>query len=299
MLLGAIFKADLPGKGRLSNMVDCVATSSLNRLIVGHMRGVNHPGKLRLCRWMLKALNKDTIEMRLGNENTIFVPFDDYIGHAILMEGSYEPLTLALADRLLGVGGVFVDVGANFGLFSAFLARRPDVDVVAIEPDPLNFLRLTRNCANVSSTRCRLVNGLAGADYEVLPIREPVPGNRGTVQVAERPQNSRSIAHYSLAARVQELLEHFELDRVDLMKIDVEGYEKEVLAGCSFDGPTRPGNVIIEYSDQGLRFKSGWSRADIVEFFTRKGYEFLTINGEPGERLETLPEDNAWFRDIG
>jgi FkbM family methyltransferase len=278
-------------------MVECVCAGWFERLVVGHMRSRDHPGKLRMCRWMLRTRNGDTLEMRLGGATRIRVPFEDYIGHAMLMAGHYEPETLTLADRLTRDGGVFVDVGANFGLFSIFLARKPEVTVLAIEPDPLNFLRLEENVRRANPEQCFLVHGLIGDQRDILPVAHPVSHNRGTVKVADSGSHGNSISHFGLSAPLDELLVHFGLDQVELLKIDVEGFERQVLAGCSFDTSRRPKNVILEFSDQGLRFDPAWGRRELASFFTERGYEFLNVLGEHGEGAVALPEHNAWFRD--
>lgn len=278
-------------------MVDCVATHWLDRLVIGHMRGPDHPGKLRLCRWTLRALHGETVEMRLGNACIVHVPFEDYIGHAILMQGRYEPMTLALADRLLEGGGTFVDVGANFGLFSAYVARHEGVRVLAVEPDPVNFLRLRRNCEGLDPARCALVHGLAGAESGLLPVSEPDPRNRGKVRIAGPGAGAEDVSFHALAAPLDGILGAAGVDRIDLIKIDVEGYEWQVLAGCPFEGPARPRNVILELSDQGLRFGSGRGARDLVAFFSERGYEFLTVAGDPAASVSGVPEHNAWFRD--
>src|SRR5215472_6153325 len=68
-------------------------------------------------------------------------------------------------------GGVFVDVGANVGTFALVMARhvRPHGKVVAIEPHPVTFARLSFNHAASGTTQVHLVQAAAGpSDGELL-----------------------------------------------------------------------------------------------------------------------------------
>ncbi len=154
---------------------------------------------------------------------------------------------------------VIVDVGANIGLASVFYANKyPSARVLAIEPEASNFRMLAKNTApysNVTAIRAALWKescevaisnpnddpwsfwGFRTADLG----RSPEPGQCQSVR----------------AATLDELLKENGVDVVDLLKLDIEGAEKEVFeSSATWIG--RVGAIAIEVHD---RFKEGCSNS--------------------------------------
>ena len=128
---------------------------------------------------------------------------------------------LRTADILCSLSGdVFLDVGANVGQYAIPLAKRFQT-VVAVEPNPVAVEILQRNLA-----RNRLTN--------VRIISKAISSNRGYVLLIEgeylttwglNQTGARNIRVESIT--IDDLLEEFE--KVDLMKVDIEGQESRVL----------------------------------------------------------------------
>jgi FkbM family methyltransferase len=140
---------------------------------------------------------------------------------------------------------VIIDAGANVGAATLFFADRyPQARIIALEPEPTNFEVLRRNCdgrKNVTlleaalwscNTRLSLVNPTA-QKYAAAFDQDPAGG-----EVA--------------ALTVDWLMQTYGLARVDLLKMDVEGAEREIFAD-------RPGwlakvdVLAIELHDQSRR----------------------------------------------
>jgi FkbM family methyltransferase len=152
--------------------------------------------------------------------------------------------------RLLGSlrGGTVVDVGANVGFIAIRAARRLGErgNVIAIEPHPVRFEFLQRNIRLNGLTNVRTVQcALGGEDgvatlYDVDPTLGPRPRDATMVN----PTGGRS---FQVAVRTLDgLLGEFggRAD-VSLIKIDVEGYEAQVLNGMSQTLARRP-PVVFE-----------------------------------------------------
>jgi Methyltransferase FkbM domain len=143
----------------------------------------------------------------------------------------------------------------------------------------------------------QLFNVALDSLHSLLTIEDFKSGNSGTVRILLSDEQVNSNRHTISAVTLQKLLMHAQVKYVTLMKIDVEGYELPVLEGLDWDSPLRPRHIITEFTDYSQRAK-GFGRRSLLEFMTAKGYEGFTIHGQPLLLEQSVPEDNAWFRDI-
>src|SRR5262249_54527047 len=85
-------------------------------------------------------LQADLAEPVLADLGSFFMLVDphDFVGHAILIEGTYEPHVVTAVRSHLSPGGVLLDVGAHVGYFSLIAAERvgPLGRVLSFEPNP-------------------------------------------------------------------------------------------------------------------------------------------------------------------
>jgi FkbM family methyltransferase len=145
-------------------------------------------------------------------------------------------------------GGVFVDVGANVGTYAMVLARHVGANgkVIAIEPHPVTFARLSFNNAASRFTQVNLVAAAAGpADGELMI--ETDGDNLGASHIVTGAAARDAIKVPSW--RLQRILDEAGVSKVDALKIDVEGFEDRVLTGFFRDAPVSlwPRAVAIEH----------------------------------------------------
>jgi FkbM family methyltransferase len=184
---------------------------------------------------------------------TEFTTADLYFGSR-----AYEPATTEYLLRRLPPGGVFVDIGANHGYFTVLAAARVGDRgrVIAFEPNPAVFEQLV---AHVE------LNRFAERTVLLQQALSNRPDDRATLFVSQCPTNSGLSTLIPEAARVvtgaispQHTVEvrtetfdrWFEasgLDRVDVVKIDTEGYEDHVIDGMAASLHShRVGTIICE-----------------------------------------------------
>lgn len=152
----------------------------------------------------------------------------------LIENGAFEQHLIDVAERLVPSNGVIFDVGANAGLLTLPFARIAcDGRVFAFEPDAEMFAALQRNVELNPSLRNRIYchQSVVQDNREVNCIRfnkRRTGGNRGLSSMMEFICHnvSSSAAH---AITVDEMAHH--ANRVDLIKIDVEGAESKVLRG--------------------------------------------------------------------
>lgn len=145
--------------------------------------------------------------------------------------------------------GVLVDVGSNIGFWSLRFAHAfPKSRIYAIEANPSTYGVLCNNININEFENVHPVNvGASDAEGE-MPLYCNTTGNRGGDSFAfssnERP---------SVVVPVKSLLgilKNFALERIDVMKMDIEGFEEKVLAGFFLEAPVAlwPKFICVEIS---------------------------------------------------
>jgi FkbM family methyltransferase len=144
---------------------------------------------------------------------------------------------------------VFVDVGSNAGTYALPLARHVGAGgrVVAVEPHPVMVARLAFNQAASRSGNVALIPAAAG-DVDGELMIETDHENYGASHVYP-DASARSDAIRVPAMRLLSILRDHKVDKIDSLKIDVEGYEDRVLIGFFRDAPAAlwPRAVAIEH----------------------------------------------------
>ena len=143
--------------------------------------------------------------------------------------GAYEAAKVQMIRGFLAPGMTFLDIGANKGYFSLLAASilKDSGRIVAAEPEPTNCGWLRRTMRRDLYPNVDVMQVAVGSDAKRgrLYLGER-SGWHSLVESGDRP--SVEIEVTTLDA----LVEHFALERVDVVKIDVEGSEVEVLRGA-------------------------------------------------------------------
>ena len=158
---------------------------------------------------------------------------------------------------------VIVDAGAYTGLSSAYFAMRyPEAQIIAIEPSDSNFELLTRNTSRFKNVHP--IHAALWGHTGSLMLADPGYGAWGLqVRAAENPPATDTPLLGDSSGRpvrsitVSDVIRDYGLDRIDLLKLDIEGSEREVFRQCdAWIGQVDA--ICIELHD---RFKAGCSRS--------------------------------------
>jgi FkbM family methyltransferase len=192
-------------------------------------------------------------------------------GNIVFRDEGASLLNLAL---LLRPGDVFVDVGANVGLYSSVLARYrslfPENKFIAIEANPATAKRLRHSVAGHDVAVMNI-----GASDRAIDLSFEPGVTSGVFRVSSSP-NGKSLTNVHC-----QRLDALELPPGDLvLKIDVEGHELPVLNGAA--GLFATGRVKAVYLD-------GYESKEIPGFLQKEG--FVLFDGRTLARCTTtLPE---------
>jgi FkbM family methyltransferase len=222
----------------------------------------------RLMKAWMKLTGEDPVQLvRIRDESFGYADMSDGFLRLIVIDGGFEHEFFAMADAFLSKGGVFLDVGANFGLLSCGLAGRHGnrVQFHLFEPNRRLVTSIKRSIARYPSAHFT-VNCAAVSDYV------------GTVSfLVDEDQSGAS--HITEEGGVQtpsmtidDYLDQANIPRVELMKIDIEGYELRAVRGARRSLEShRVQAVYFEYFEK-LLVRVAPPR-ELLEQFNALGYE--------------------------
>ncbi len=134
-------------------------------------------------------------------------------------------------DGLARSAEVVLDVGANIGLYSLMMARRnPSARVISLEPNPQAFERLAHHVRANLTTNITPLNIAAGRCPGELDLYVAETGDTGKSSLQAR--HGLDVSTTVDVVPIDDLVKTLAVKAVDLIKIDVEGFEPEVLLGA-------------------------------------------------------------------
>ena len=150
-----------------------------------------------------------------------------------------------------------IDAGANIGLASIYFANRyPEATIIAIEPELSNFELLSSNVKpykNITPLNVALWNS-----NEKINLMDPGLGKWGFMTQEDNSEEDKygDVCHIVQGITVDKIIDDYGLDRISILKIDIEGAEREV-----FMDPSRwldkVDSLIVELHE---RMKPGCNR---------------------------------------
>ena len=146
------------------------------------------------------------------------------------MGGEFEPGMVRLAQALVRKTDVVFDIGANIGC-TAIMFGALAAEVHAFEPAPSTFAFLRTNIANSGLKNVRLHNCGLGAVTTATTLTFSADNRSGGFVSATQPSAGHLIEPIRLR-QLDDLVPELGVARVDLVKIDVEGFEGHVLRGA-------------------------------------------------------------------
>jgi FkbM family methyltransferase len=184
-----------------------------------------------------------SIEMYLDTEDIRTVSF------SVIADGEYEPFQSDLLFGLALQSKNFLDVGANVGFYSIAAAKfNPELNMKCFEPNQIVVQKLINNIAlNEVFSQIEVFEcGLGAENSKMSELFVPrFTGSAGGSLKNNHPEEGEP-GSFSIKVRVlDEILAH-STDVIDLIKIDVEGYEKFVLAGCMSTISKHKPTIVIE-----------------------------------------------------
>lgn len=195
---------------------------------------------------------------------------DTSITPHLIRDGWFDYGLTSLLNRSLRPGMTYVDVGANLGTYALIAAAivGDTGRVIALEPVPRIAGLLNETITmNGFADRCQVLREAAGAVSGLVTIFEFATrqgSNTMLPHIAEEAKRSygESIASYEVPCRPLDLIvTETDLKQVDFIKIDVEGFEQNVLEGSRNIIMTMRPTLILEWHRSFFNYESNDQRA--------------------------------------
>jgi FkbM family methyltransferase len=209
--------------------------------------------------------------IRLANGTRFWAYPDCVVSSALIYADWPEYNELQFIRRRLRPGELVFDIGANVGHFSLLLSDRVGPEnVSAFEPTPVTFARLVENWQ---------LNGWP-VDH-LYPVAVGAEEGSARLPNVTRPLTTNSLLPPDVSGGLEvplvsldSLHGHWQDRAIGLIKIDVEGYEREVLRGCR--------RLLADDRPRLLMFESleGHVESEIAALLDAVGYARFELNAE-------------------
>jgi FkbM family methyltransferase len=256
--------------------------SLYERLVLAGLRRLpaDLRGKSRLARKLLGSkLDSRDVVVETSDGCRFLVPsLREPVAFHCLVDGAYEPETFAVMKRFLRAGGVFLDVGANVGVHAIPASKIVGEAgcAVAIEASPRINPYLARNivlnaCDNVRHVACAATSvGPGSVPFWIAPDDHFGMGAMAA-QFHAKPVDVTADA-------IDNILASLGLESVDLIKVDIEGFESTAFEGARhLLNRCRPA-IIFEFIDW-AEARAGFSPGAAQGALSRFGYDLHAIEG--------------------
>jgi len=199
----------------------------------------------------------------------------------LIFGGDFEKDEITFLKKYLRKGDVFIDVGANIGLFSLIASSviGETGRVISFEPTSKTFNRFLENIqinhfSNIEAHQVAISNTIGEAKLNIASDGFDAWNSLGIPSAGKVIENE-TVKTYTLDSFFKTKKE---IEKISLIKIDVEGWEIPVIEGavklCSkLDAP----NLIVEFTDSNA-INCGYSCTDLYNLLVEYGYKLYTYD---------------------
>ncbi len=196
----------------------------------------------------------------------------DYIGHFFYF--GCKDIEQSKLMNLINDGDFIIDVGTNYGTsllqFANLIGGKGRV--FGFEPDPTNFEICKQNIQINPFTNLYVENfGLGNKECDVNLVIE-TESNRGSSRISKNI-NGNEFQQIKII-RFDNWIKEKKIEKINLIKIDVEGYEMEVLKGAEQSIKKFKPILFIELDDKNLKLQNS-SAKELISFLINLDYNII------------------------
>ena len=203
------------------------------------------------------------------------------VDRGVLLDG-FERAELSFAQRFLKPGMIVFDIGAHHGLYTLLASKQVGATgkVVAFEPSPRERKQLSRNLKINFCSNVRVETYALGAARSKADLYLVAGGEDGCNSLRPPATESGSSTLGVEVVRLDDWLEEQKIARVDFIKLDVEGGERDVLRGAEKMLERQPRPVIFAEVQDMRTEPWGYPAKEIIEHLVQRNYKWFKIDAE-------------------
>tara|TARA_B100000315_G_scaffold258715_1_gene311833 strand:- start:160 stop:1041 length:882 start_codon:yes stop_codon:yes gene_type:complete len=227
--------------------------------------------------------------MRTRDYRLFAHPRKSTLTRAVIRRGYWEPLETEIFHSLLRPDALVIDVGANFGHYALTAANviGPKGLVIAFEPQPETFALLDANRKLLPQDNLLAVQAGLGAFDGSMKIHTDTANPGGHSFYDWNLRGIGGSSHMVPVKALDSFLTEQVHDRaVDVIKIDVQGFEMEVLRGAVSTIERDQPAVLCEVTPEALH-RAGSGVEELLGFFSTRGYRAEVLLSDDG-RVQTM-----------
>lgn len=223
-----------------------------------------------------------------------------FLDRQVIAYGDYDAPLHRFIDRHIEAGMVCLDVGANIGLMSVHMARRVGQEgtIFSFEPVPNVYKRLGQHIhANHVEDHTQLhpvaLSNVSGeAEIHYGSETRTNQGEASLVATTDRKLERKCMVE---TVRLDDFVERHGIERIDFIKVDIEGAEPLFLEGAQNVLTSMKPILCVEVSVQGLSSLPNYGPRDLVRTLEELGYDLFEVatNGNRGRQIDhrSIPAD--------
>jgi FkbM family methyltransferase len=207
--------------------------------------------------------------------------------------GGLEPRTISLFEKILKTGDTYVDIGAHVG-FHSLVARHLVGEkgrIFAIDPQPYNCDKLLTNAELNDFANIVVIAAAAGSSDGFMGLKNQSRRDKSKLTLSGPGINDGALTFVVPTISLSWLFKTYDLHQVDLLKIDVEGFELEVLQGAR-DALGAIKNIILEV----LPDEASDKVQTIQQLLHVSGFRMFDVEGVAWRPGQASIENNVWAR---
>jgi len=233
-------------------------------------------GRGRILRLARLLFGDDSLLFDIGGGTFLDGPLQDWGVVWTFLRAHEHDAPFQRSIELVRPGGVVIDAGANLGIWSLLAAKRGGL-VHAFEPVPTMVERLQKHLA-LNDARTIVVNELAlAAECATRPFYAVMEKNTGASSLS--PRRPDGVELRVTVVTLDAYLERQSIDRVDLLKVDVEGAELLLFRGAHRLLSSDLAPIIFFEIDERLCAAFGFTCREVKQFLADRGYGIYRSNG--------------------
>jgi FkbM family methyltransferase len=218
--------------------------------------------------------------------------FNDSFLSEVIWNNNFENKEQAFIKSYLKEGDVFLDIGANIGLYTLLASKAVGNSgkIFAFEPSPKTFIRLTENVAHNHLTNCILENiALSNVEGE-FSIMLSQEGFDAWNSLAKPTMGNLYYEEKVTTKTLDSFIDEAEIKKINFIKIDVEGWEINVLKGASNYLINNDPTILFEVAQDSL-INAGFSVKELFEILNSYGFTIFRINENLSLDVEDFKEN--------